>query len=99
MMRPLLGQGIVSSHVNETIAPVKSAWGISPNPAQDELTFYFPGDEVARYRLSNVQGQAVMEGNVASNNTISITTLPAGMYFVNITINGVTVAPQKLIKL
>ncbi len=99
MMRPLLGQGIVSSHVNETIAPVKSAWGISPNPARDELTFYFPGDEVARYRLTNVQGQVLMAGNVASNNTISISTLPAGMYFVNITIDGVTAAPQKLIKL
>ena len=99
MMRPLLGQSVTSSHVKETATTKNEHWHISPNPANNEIEFHFPGDVIANFRITNMQGQTVMNGKVANDQQTDISNLPAGMYLVNIMVEGVAAAPQKLIKL
>jgi len=98
MIRPLFGQTIISSHVTDVYTK-QPDWQVTPNPATDRLNFTFKNDVQATYHMLNIQGQPVMSGEVTSGNSIDISTLPSGMYFVNITVNGVASAPVKVVKL
>ena len=98
MMRPLLGHYVASSGITD--APVsKKEWKVMPNPARDVLQFEFDGEKDAIYKITNVQGKALQSGTVSSGNTIDISHLVPGLYFVNIISNGIAGAPQKVIKL
>ena len=99
MMRPLLGQSVTSSKITEAALRPKQTWEIAPNPATNELTFQFASDRQANYVITNIQGQVVMKGLIFADKTLDISGLQPGMYLVNITSNGVSEAPKKLIKL
>ena len=98
MMRPLLGQNVVSSHV-DAVKPDTPGWAVNPNPATDKLTFTFTGDAQAHYQIQNIQGQLVATGSAATGSTIDISALQAGMYFVSISVDGVASTPVKIVKL
>ncbi len=99
MMRPLLGQYVTASSVPVVKEAVRPKWEVTPNPAQDKLNIYFPGDEKAAYRITNIQGQTVLHGQAQSGTTIDIEGLKPGMYFVSIALSGLSGIPQKFIKL
>lgn len=99
MMRPLLGRAVTSSGVNNPVEPHRDAWEVFPNPATNSFRISFPGDGIATYSVTNIQGQRVLQGTTANGTDIDITSLNAGMYFVTITCNGNTGTPHKLIKL
>lgn len=99
MMRPLLGQNIKASGVQPVIAPKRDTWNVYPNPATNEIGVTFPGDGTADYTITNIQGQAIKTGSTINNRDIDITTLQPGMYFINITCNGIPGSPKKFIKL
>ena len=99
MMRPLLGQSITSSKIVDAAIAPKKTWEIFPNPASDDITLHFDGDRQAGYVITNIQGQVVLTGNTSSGISIDISSLNAGMYFVNITRNGIAETPKKIIKL
>lgn len=98
MMRPLLGQSVVSSNI-QGVGEKKDAWQIMPNPASNEISISFPGDGIANYTITNIQAQTITTGSTANSTPIDITTLMPGMYFINISCNGVQGTPKKLIKL
>ena len=99
MMRPLMGQDIKASNVNNTTATKKDSWEVFPNPATDNINISFPGDGTAEYTISNIQGQTLKTGTTVNGTGIDVTTLLQGMYFINITCNGIPGSPKKFIKL
>ncbi len=98
MIRPLLGQPVVSSGVGE-LDNKKYEWQVMPNPAKDQLQFEFESSEQQQYRITDIQGRKVLEGTILSGKSVDISQLTPGMYFVNLTGDGIPVAPKKIIKL
>jgi hypothetical protein len=98
MMRPLLGQPITGTKVNEILVK-KEKWQITPNPAKDVLRFGYESDKKAAYYITDVEGRTMLSGVASGGEAIDISWLASGMYFVNMVCDGVTLAPQKLLKL
>ncbi len=98
MMRPLLGQPVTGSGVHD-IADDRQRWSVSPNPTRDIIRLEFDGNNKAPYRISDIQGRTVCEGTVASGKAIDISSLAPGMYFVQLTSDGMPMTPKKIMKL
>jgi Secretion system C-terminal sorting domain len=98
MMRPIFGKAISGSSVKD-VTEKKDEWQAMPNPVTDVLKFEFTGSEVTTYRLTDIQGHTLMNGNIHNGSVINIRHLAPGMYFVNITRDGIPESPKKIIKL
>ncbi len=98
MMRPLLGQPVWSSAVQNVLTGATPEWSIFPNPAQNNIKLRFANNTYAAYVITDIAGRTVKQGISANDSTIDITTLSPGMYFVRIAINGVLGVPKKLVK-
>lgn len=98
MMRPLLGQAVTGSGINDLQAQ-GSNWHVSPNPAHDIVQFFYEGDSKPGYRITDIQGKTVQEGKAPKDKTINIAQLVPGMYFVSLASEGIPATPQKIIKL
>ena len=97
MMRPLLGQDIVASGVNN-VEIKRKRLTVSPNPAEDILKFEFEGNGELPYQVTDVSGRKVKNGKVANGKSINIAELVPGMYFVNVISDGLPSETQKVIK-
>ena len=70
-----------------------------PNPANDVLNIALQGTEVNEAVVIDIYGKTVARTTVAEgSNTLNISVLPAGMYFVQLRAAGSVKATQKLIK-
>ncbi len=98
MMRPIIGKQASGSYTNNILSP-SSSWQVMPNPATDMIKFQFAGDQLSDYNLSDCQGHIVMQGTVASGRSVNIAHLAPGVYFVNLSINGIESQPQKIVKM
>jgi len=58
---------------------------VYPNPAHAELRVELPVAEAVRYRILNVAGTTVATGSITSKATLSLTTLPVGLYHLEVT--------------
>lgn len=63
-----------------TLAPTLS---VAPNPFRDQLMIQTTLPNVQGYRLTNLQGMVVQEGDLQRND-ISVQNLPAGIYFMTV---------------
>ncbi len=97
MMRPILGQ-----HVNGTgitgVTLQGREWQVMPNPASNVLQFEFEGESVD-YRITDVQGHTILNGNITGGKSVDISRLASGMYFVQLISKDIPSAPKKIIKL
>ena len=67
-----------------------TALSVYPNPAQADLNFRGANSLIldnVKYEIYNLSGQQV-ENGVISEKKINVSKLQAGMYFVNVTVNG-----------
>ena len=70
-----------------------------PNPASDVLNIALQGSEVNEVVVIDIYGKAVAHATVAEgSNTMDISALPAGMYFVQLKANNRVKATQKIVK-
>jgi hypothetical protein len=70
-----------------------------PNPANNVLNIALQGTEVNEAVVIDIYGKTVARTAVAEgNNTLNISALPAGMYFVQLRAAGSVKATQKIIK-
>lgn len=69
-------------------------WQVNPNPANDMLTISIPDDLTAgQLRLLDAHGKMVSKINLQSGSkgqTLDVSTLPAGIYFVCLYVNGMS---------
>lgn len=97
MMRPLLGQDIVASAIDD-VEVKKRELVLSPNPADDLVKVDFGTDVKMQYTITDLRGRKVMQGEIYSGKTINIAALQPGMYFVNVAANGQPAVTGKLLK-
>ncbi len=83
MMRPILGNSITGTQVEDILMPADK-WQLSPNPAQNYITINLPTDVVANYIVSDLTGRKLAEGTTTSQKQIDITSLMPGMYLLYI---------------
>ena len=70
-----------------------------PNPASNVLNIALEGSEVNEVVIIDIYGKTVVRNNVADGtNSLDISSLPAGMYFVQLRADNAVKATQKLIK-
>ena len=70
-----------------------------PNPASNVLNIALDGNDVNEVVVIDIYGKTVARNTVVDGtNTINISRLPAGMYFVQLRANNAVKATQKLIK-
>jgi hypothetical protein len=98
MMRPLLGRYVSGSSIHE-VDTRKATWSVFPNPATNRIQFRFKGTELARYRITDVQGHVSVTGMASNGGDVDISQLSPGMYFVSLIAEGMPTQAQTLIKL
>jgi hypothetical protein len=72
---------------------------VFPNPAQNNITISFIGNQVESKEVSIISalGQVVFSEQINSNHIIDTSALPQGIYFVSVTNNSYNTKPIKLI--
>jgi len=69
-----------------------------PNPANLELTIDLEDkSKVYTFEVTNAEGLMVSRGNISSSETIPLTDIPSGLYFVAIKSNGAIVGVEKVV--
>lgn len=96
MMRPLLGQRLAVG-VDKINSQARGK--IYPNPATTFFKVEIGGDMETSYTICDASGHEVLKGFTSNDKAVDISTLAPGMYIVRLAGNGLSPAPQKLIKL
>ena len=74
-------------------------FSLYPNPANNVLNIALQGTEVNEVVVIDIYGKTVARTTVANgNNTLDISALPAGMYFVQLRADSNVKATQKIVK-
>mgnify|MGYP001767257118 CR=1 FL=1 len=96
--------GLLTSNGQDFNIPVQEL-SISPNPAHDRVNISYPdifGNDKKELILYNALGVAVLKENASydhSTETINISSLPGGLYFVVLKVEGRKVATGKVVKI
>lgn len=98
MIRPLLGQDVAGTGLDDLSVSNTTNWRIFPNPANEQITIETPSDDRVTYTILNVQGQKLLDGVTKRGQTISTVGLPSGLYFVRLADGITTYGTQKFIK-
>lgn len=98
MIRPLFGPNVVGSAIAE-MENRKQNWEISPNPAMDILKVDFKGDKSAVYKIADLQGHTVLEGETKKGADLNVSALIPGMYIMHLAGEESVYAPQRFMKL
>lgn len=99
MIRPVLGSPLLVTSVDDITVPEKNKTAFWPNPAKDYINLStsdsrLPGK--AQITISDMTGRKVL--NAIYNERIDISDLHEGMYLIVVTLNGLPVGYNKLIK-
>jgi hypothetical protein len=97
MMRPILGNSIIGTQIQEVVAP-EQKWQLYPNPAQDFITINLPSDIAVNYLISDMVGRKLSTGNTAQQKQIDISTLTPGLYLLSFSDNDNNSHTLKFIK-
>ncbi len=98
MIRPLLGQDVTGTGIDDLSVSNTTNWRLFPNPANEQITIEIPSDERVSYSIQNVQGQKLLDGVIKRGQAISTMGLPSGLYFVRLADGITTYGTQKFIK-
>ncbi len=98
MIRPLLGQDVAGTGMDDLSVSNTTNWRIYPNPANEQITIEIPSDERVTYSILNVQGQKILNGVTKRGQAISTIGLPSGLYFIRLADGVTTYGTQKFIK-
>lgn len=85
---------------NEDEAEAEEGISIYPNPVKDELNIniQLEEDETASWSVLNINGQLIQSGSLNNdNNTIDLSDLSQGVYFIQIKVNNQLIKTEKLI--
>ncbi|MBL7937505.1 MAG: T9SS type A sorting domain-containing protein [Bacteroidia bacterium] len=98
MINPVMG---CTSSVTVSIAEHEknSKFKIFPNPAQNNVTISFAGNQIENViaEFYNSLGEMVKSSSIMSNDNIDISNLSNGLYFIHLKGNNLNVSSQKLI--
>ena len=100
MIRPLIGQEVIGSKIEEQKNIKKTFVAIWPNPATEELNFALASKEKdVNYEIKNLLGQTILNGSIlGEQQKINIQQLPSGHYQINFYSKNNIFEAQKFIK-
>lgn len=100
MMRPILGKEIIGSKV-QSISNKPSNFSVWPNPTTNELFFKrLNPTENIHYTVKSLLGMNIIEGNLqSSEQSINVSSLTSGQYFLELSTQEIIYPPIKFIKL
>ena len=77
----------------------KNKFQILPNPAQNNITVNYRGNQLepATIEILNSLGQTVFTKTIISNESIDVSDLSNGLYFIHLKGSSLNVSSQKLI--
>lgn len=75
-----LYNGILSTHE----IPAITTGSIAPNPASDFIKINLPLKGIKTYKITDMNGRLVLQGNISDEKIISISNLSKGEYFIDI---------------
>ncbi len=61
-----------------------SSFDLSPNPAKESVVVRIPFEEECNYSVYDMKGEVKMSGKIANGGKIDVSSLPAGVYLMNI---------------
>lgn len=99
MINPIMGCTDNPLLVGVSELAKSSVIKIYPNPAQNNITVNFPGNqlETADLEITTALGQTVFTKSIISNEQIDISNLSNGLYFIHLKGNSLNISSQKLI--
>ncbi|MDH8701010.1 hypothetical protein M2138_000348 [Dysgonomonadaceae bacterium PH5-43] len=71
-----------------SIEDINATLYVYPNPVKDYLYIINRGQLIDRYEITDITGKVVMKDDAVVSNMINVTTLPEGVYFVNLLVNN-----------
>ena len=98
MKRPLLGHAVQPTSVAD-IDKAADDWSLSPNPARDKVQFNIGTATQRIYHITDVAGRNMLMGTITNGNSVDVSQLAPGMYFVTLGNEGTRSSTKKLIKL
>lgn len=101
MIRPLLGQTISGTGIDNLNNNVAGDWDVYPNPATEILNITRNDTHTAAYQVADMQGRIVINGILeqGQQGSISIAALPPGVYMVRLQEGKTYSVPKKIVKL
>jgi hypothetical protein len=97
MMRPILGNSIIGTQIQEVVSP-EQKWQLFPNPAKNHLNIILPSDIAVNYLISDMVGRKLATGNTAQQKQIDISALAPGFYLFSFSDNDNNSHTLKFIK-
>ena len=97
MMRPILGNSIIGTQIQEVVSP-EQKWQLFPNPAKNHLNIILPSDIAVNYLISDMVGRKLATGNTAQQKQIDISALAPGFYLFSFSDNDNNNHTLKFIK-
>lgn len=89
---------VMVENIDLKMAPMQQAFRVFPNPTQDFLTVEVPDYESAVLGLWNLQGQLVLSQPSSAYQTLDLSALPKGSYWVTVKGEGLNLR-QAIVKL
>ena len=91
--------GTIHSYPESIDQAEEGTISLYPNPANNVLNIALQGSEVNEAVVIDIYGKTVARTTVSEgNNTLNISALPAGMYFVQLRADNTVKATQKIVK-
>lgn len=94
----LTGVGVINQAVLGKDSFNALAFTVYPNPANDLLTVFLANDAVANMALYDVSGRKVLLGSLSGSQSFDVSSLNAGVYFVEITTTTTRSVKQVVIR-
>jgi hypothetical protein len=98
MINPVMGC-TYPVYVGMNELETKNKFQVFPNPAQNSISIGYPGNQLESVTLEILTslGQLVYTNSIMSNETIDISNLSNGLYFIHLKGSNLNVSSQKLI--
>lgn len=72
-------------------------FSVAPNPAVNHLKVTVEGEEMVNYKMINMWGASVMEGNMKGSSSINVADLPNACYLLQLSTNEGKLMQQKVL--
>lgn len=93
----LMKKGYTCTTTSKQPEPEVAEMQVFPNPAGNYLNVSISGSSVVEYTIRNLQGMLLQKDTIL-NSTINITTLPKGVFIIELYQSGKRVAVRKILK-
>jgi hypothetical protein len=98
MIRPLLGQPVIGTSV-KAAGKKETEWSVFPNPTKGVVHVKLQDNASFTAEVLDAQGRVVIRSEGKTSQSLDLSPVTSGIYFVRVISGGQVSAPKKIIKL